>query len=399
MKNPQWGCRLKAVSLVSLHTSASTLLGAVLLGTANSKVFAAPLVSQTNLPRSGQNRSIPTLEPPPTFGPANPIPPLGYPQQVTPSNKFNIYRLGRGDTISVVVQRFPDLSFTALINNEGNIVTPLLGAVPLLGLTLEEAQERLRVGLNRYVINPNVTVTLAGQRPVVVTLTGEVLRPGFYPLAPNSQILAALQVAGGATTQADLRSVTIRRTLFDGSVIEQRVDLFTPLQNGQPLPDLRLQDGDAVILPKLDVATQQDYDRTLVSKSTLSQPTISIRVLSYANQGIANLALPNGSTFLDALSSLGASSDNANLRKIGLIRFDPTRGKAVTQYIDGKAALLGDVSQNVPLQNNDVIVVGRSLIGKVTYALQAITQPFQSVLSFLLFFNQIGDVFNTNNRR
>ena len=394
MKNSKWGYQLKALSLVSLHTSASIMLCSALLGIANSRVFAAPIISQTlpNLPTSPQNRGIPSLNPPPTFDPTNPVPPIGYPEQVSPSSKFNVYRLGKGDAISVVVRGLPSESFSAIINTEGNIVTPLLGSLPLVGLTLEEAKERLRLALNRYIVKPDLTVTLATPRPAQVTLLGEVLRPGFYTLAPASLITSALLVAGGATSNADLRSVIVRRTLIDGSVIEQRVDLFTPLQNGQPVPDLRLQDGDAVVIPKLEIATIQDYDRTLVAKTNLSQQSINIRVLSYANGGIANFAVPNGSTFIDVLSQLGASSDNANLRKIALIRFDPERGKAVTQNIDGKALLLGDVSQNIPLQNNDVIVVGRSLIGKVTYALNTVTQPFQSVLSFLLFFNNLRNV-------
>lgn len=398
MKNRQWDYQLRAFSLVSLHTSASIIIGLVLLDVTKSKVFATPILSQLpNLPTSSQNHSTPILTPSPTFDPANPVPPTGYPEQASPSSKFNVYRLGRGDAISVVVRGLPSESFSTVITSEGNITTPLLGSVPLVGLTLEEAKERLRLALNRYIVNPALTVTLASPRPVQVTLGGEVMKPGFYTLAPASLITAALLAAGGATTQADLRSVIVRRNLVDGSTIEQRVDLFTPLQNGQPVPNLRLQDGDAVILPKLEVATLQDYDRILAAKSNISQPTINIRVLSYANGGIANFSLPSGSSFLDVLSQLGASSDNANLRKIALIRFDPERGKAVTQNIDGKAALLGDVSQNVPLQNNDVIVVGRSLIGKVNYFLNTISQPFQNVLTFLLFFNNLSNL--NNNRR
>lgn len=396
MTNSTWSYRLKALSLLSLHASTSTLVGLVLFCTTNSRVFAAPVVSQTlpSLPPPPPSRDIPILPPPaaPTFDPANPIPPLGYPDRVGPSTKFNLYRLGIGDSISVFVRGFPGESFSGVINAEGNVVTSLLGAIPLVGLTIEEARERIRLAFNRYIVNPDVTVTLATPRPAQVTMTGEVLKPGFYQLGANPLLLAALQASGGATTQADLRSVIVRRTLIDGSAIEQRFDLFTPLQNGQPVPDVRLQDGDAVVVPKLEVATQRDYDRALVSKSTLSQQTITVRLLSYPNGGITNVTLPNGSTFLDALPSLGAGGEAANLRKIALIRFDSERGKAVTQNIDGKAALLGDISQNVPLQNNDVIVVGRSLIAKVTYALNTITQPFQSILSFLLFFSSLRNL-------
>ena len=48
---------------------------------------------------------------------------------------------------------------------------------------------------------------------------------------------------------ADLRQITIRRQLIDGSVVFQTVDLYSPLQNGTSPPNIRLQDGDAIIIP------------------------------------------------------------------------------------------------------------------------------------------------------
>jgi polysaccharide export outer membrane protein len=186
----------------------------------------------------------------------------------------------------------------------------------------------------------------------------------------------------------------VRRRSPDGnSVIEQQVDLFTPLQNATNLPDLRLRDGDAVVVLKLEVGTTQDYDRTLAARSTIAQPTLTIRLLSYPNGRIGNISLPNGSNFIDALTALGPSLDDSNLREISLIRFDPEQGKAVTQRIDGKRALLGDISQNVPLQDEDVIVVGRTLVAKVNYALRLITRPFTDFLGFRSFFNNLTDVF------
>lgn len=401
--NPKLCCRLTAFLLLSLYTTACTLPMAMLFWIVGDGMLPSAAKSQT-LPSLGQSappaprrrtQQTPSRKPAPTFNRAYPIPPVGYPApqpvRVQPSPQFNRYRLGIGDAIAVNVLRFPDLSFQAQINQEGNVITPLLGSVPLVGLTLQEAQQRIRSGLNRYVIEPQVSLSLVNQRPVQVTVTGEVIRPGYYTLGPGSQLAPALLVAGGATTQADLRSVIVRRSLVNGSILEQRVDLFTPLQNGQSLPELRLQDGDALVIPRLEVGTTQDYDRNLVSRSSVAQPSINIRVLSYANGGIGNVTLANGSTFVDVLAAIAPSPDAANLRKIALIRFDPEQGKAVTQQLDGKAALLGNVSQNVPLQNNDVIVVGRSLVSKVTYALNVFTQPFRDVLGFLLFFDSLRD--------
>ena len=348
-------------------------------------------------------QNVPPGETPP------PVPPLGYPNQpptdLNPADPFTVYRLGPGDSIFILVERFPDLNTQATVSLEGKISVPLIGTLTVTGLTLEEVQELVRTRLNRFVIDPQVRVSLGGLRASQVTLVGEVVRPGYYPVAPGSQLSAVLLAAGGTTAIADLRSVVVRRTLVDGSMIEQRVDLFTPLQNGQALPTLRLQDGDAVVIPRLEVGTEQTYDRTLVARSTLAQAQINIRVLSYPSNGIGNITLPNGSTFVDALVAIAPNPDQARLSDVAVIRFDPEQGKAVTQNINARSALLGDVSQNIPLQNNDVIVVGRSLIARLTYALGTFTQPFRDVLGFLLFFdslrNSASNLFgplNNNNR-
>ncbi len=357
------------------------------------------------------------------------------------------YRLGIGDSISLNVQRFPDLSFQAAINPEGNIIVPLLGVVPLQGLTLRAAETKIRSQLDRYIINPItvlslvgqrsdlsfqaaigidgnivlpqlgkisiqgltieeaqakirlafskiaanqiVDVSLSGMRPVQLTITGEVFRPGIYSAtATMPRITDILPLAGGSTVKADLRQVQVRRQLADGSIISQKIDLYASLQNGTSPPNLRLQDGDAIIVPQREVGTDEGYDRNLVSRSTLAVQQIKVRVLNYAAGGIATQSLPNGSTFIDALG--GISPDNANLRDIALVRFDPEQGKAVTQRLDAKKALAGDASQNVALQDNDVIVVGRNLVGKVTNLLNTITQPFFNVQSFLTFFQNFG---------
>jgi polysaccharide biosynthesis/export protein len=352
------------------------------------------------------------------------------------------YRLGLGDTISVVVQRFPNLSFQASINPEGNIIVPLIGTVSLQGLTLEQAQEKIRVELDRFVIDPvivlsltglrpdpsfqaqvdpegniivpqvgtvsvqglslkeaqekirqsltnilvepNLVVSLARPRPVQVTISGEVFRPGIYPVnSALPRVADALFIAGGSTNSADLRQVQVRRRLIDGSVISQTVDLYAVLQNDGSLPSLRLQDGDAIIVPRQEIGTDDGYDRNLVARSTLATPQIRVRILNYAGSGIVTQALPNGSSFIDVIA--GINLDRANIRDIALIRFDPEQGRAVTQRLDARKALAGDASQNVALQDNDVIVVGRNLIGRITNLFSTITRPFFDARSFIRF--------------
>ena len=331
--------------------------------------------------------------PNPSAPPPKPVAPIVQPVPTAPTtpSSFNLYRLGAGDAVGVVVQRFPDLNFQAVIDQDGNITTPLLGKVALQGLTIEQAQEKVRQGVNRFVIDPIVLLALTNQRPVLVTLTGEITRPGVYPLQAPSRISSALLTAGGATQMADLRSVIVRRTLSDGSTLEETLNLIAPLKNGTALPDLRLQDGDVVVISRLVPGAEKDYDRGLVARSTLVKPQISVRVLSYARGGLGNVTLPSGSTFLDALTAAAVNPDASDLRRIALIRFDPIQQKAISREIDGKKVIMGDMVQNVALEDNDVIVIGRNLVGRVTYALNVFTQPFRDVLGFILFFRELGN--------
>ena len=313
-------------------------------------------------------------------------------------SEFTLYRLGPGDSIFVNVQRFPALSFQATLDLQGNIIVPLVGIMSLQGLSIEEARRSIQQEMNRYIIDPVVDMTLVVQRPVQVTVLGEVVRPGLYPLG-DPQLTFALLSAGGATRLANLKTVQIRRTLRDprGTIVEQveqNVDLFTPLANGQILPDVQLSDGDVVIIPALTAAEAADYDRTLVARSNLAQPSIQVRVLSYP-QSIGRLELASGSDFLDAITALSPDQSVSNLRKIALIRFDPETGGVIQRELDARAALTGDLSENPILEDNDVLVIGRNLVARVAFLFNTFTQPFRDVLGFLLFFDTISESADT----
>jgi polysaccharide biosynthesis/export protein len=327
----------------------------------------------------------------PTFDLLESIPPEGYsppPFEDTPTNRFNRYRLGVGDVVSITVQRFPEFNAAGMIDAEGNMVIPILGRIGAIGLTLEELETKVSYELGSRFLQdkPIVNAILGNPRPVQVTLLGEIFRPGYYTLAPNTPLTVILTSAGGTTNDADLRSVIIRRTLVDGSMIEEKIDLYTPLQTGDKLPNISLQGGDTIIVSRLEVGADQDYDRRLISKTTLAQPTIRVRVLSYAAGGIGTLTVPNGSTFVDILSSVAPNPDSANLGEISLLRFDPEKGGIVSQTLNAQKAIKGDITQNIPLQDEDVVVVGRSLLGKLIFALSTVTAPIQTFRDFQGFF-------------
>jgi len=319
-----------------------------------------------------------TGEPPPAVGRRFGLPPT--------SEDFSAYHLGPGDAIAIsVTPRSRDLSVNATLDWDGNITMPLLGTLSLQGLSLEQAEQRLQQRLASYLVNPQVGVTLATARSTRVMVTGEVVNPGFYALS-EPKLPNALMEAGGTTHLADLRAVHVRRRTNTAAMQEEQFDLYTPLLEGSDLPDLRLVDGDVISISPLTPETMDAYNRNLIAGVNVSQREITIRVLDYSS-GVNRLQLTNGSDFLDALTSIKPNLNDTNLRKVNLVRFDPATGHAIVVELNARDALRGDVSQNPPLQHNDVIVINRNAMAQFNRFLSQLTQPFQDTLSFLLFFD------------
>jgi polysaccharide export outer membrane protein len=333
--------------------------------------------------------SDPNAAPVPPLQPGQPIP--DWPESLTaPPPEWRVYRLSSYDTIAVQVQGFPELNTSTIVNVQGQISVPLLGIVNAEGLTTAELQKFLQQGYERYLVNPIVTVGVLTPVNPDIVVTGEVVKPGFYRVSPFDTVVTALVASGGATDWADLRAIKVRRQLPDGSTIEKNVNLLSLLVEGAPEPRIYLQDGDAIVVPRRESGIDPGYDADLMARSNVARAAIRIRMVNYAGRGgLVTLTLPNGSTFIDALN--GVSLDTARLRRIALIRFDPEQGKPVTRILDGKAAFMGDPANNPPLRDNDVVVVNRNLIARVTYALNTVTQPFRDVLGFLLFFQQLDE--------
>ncbi|MFB8795511.1 MAG: polysaccharide biosynthesis/export family protein [Microcoleus sp.] len=318
-----------AFSLVGLYSTVWTLSFTAIFWGFNEKVFPQKTLAQPVIPSSE------LLIPPPKL----PVPPPPG-SQVWPARSINPefrnrpYRLGPGDQIAIQVQRFPELNFTGAISPEGIVVLPLIGTVNLRGLTVEEAQQRLRERFAQFIKNPQVFASLLVQRPVVVTVTGEVARPGFYPLQ-TPQLPAALAAASGTTPTAQLRAVRVRRTLPSGAVAEQIVDILTPLQTGISPPDLRLEDGDAIVVPYQQATPDRKSDQDLASRYSLAAATTAVQVTvtgEVSKPGFYTLAAGTG-RISAALVAAGGVTGKADLRAVR-VRRTLVNGQSVEEPID-----------------------------------------------------------------
>ncbi|MFT6085189.1 MAG: protein involved in polysaccharide export with SLBB domain [Glaciecola sp.] len=126
------------------------------------------------------------------------------------SNELSQYKLGAGDIVRITVFGQEDLSVQTRLSNIGAINYPFLGDINLVGLTVNEVENKIDNGLRGdYLVNPSVSVTVLEYRPFFID--GAVNRPGGYPYQPGLLVNKAAALAGGFTERASREKIIIVR--------------------------------------------------------------------------------------------------------------------------------------------------------------------------------------------
>ena len=121
------------------------------------------------------------------------------------------YTIGSGDVLGISVWKEKDLSSTVTVRPDGNISLPLIGEVTVTQLTPVEVEEILKTRLESLVVQPRVTVTVVEIHSRMVYITGEVARPGAYPLNAPLTVLQLIAQAGGLTQFASRKNIQLVR--------------------------------------------------------------------------------------------------------------------------------------------------------------------------------------------
>jgi polysaccharide export outer membrane protein len=157
------------------------------------------------------------------------------------------YRIGALDTLDVTVFQEPDLSAKAIeVDTSGNIALPLIGSVEAKGKTTSELSTELQ-GLfgAKYLRNPQVTVTVDSSVSQKVSVQGEVIQPGVYPLTGPTTLLDVLSLAKGETELAKLNEVVVFRNIH-GERMGAVFDVMS-IRRGEA-PDPVIQGNDLVVV-------------------------------------------------------------------------------------------------------------------------------------------------------
>ena len=156
------------------------------------------------------------------------------------------YKLAPLDTISVSVFQVADISRDYAVDQSGRITMPLVGRLDAVGLSTTQLASVIEQRLGeKYLRNPNVTVSLKESASRVVTVDGSVRQPGIFPAIGSLTLMQVVALARGTDELANPKRVAIFRTI-DGKRMAAAFDL-TRIRRGTE-PDPAIYPGDTVVV-------------------------------------------------------------------------------------------------------------------------------------------------------
>ena len=160
------------------------------------------------------------------------------------------YRLGPGDIVSISVFKNPDLSVNARVSEAGTIGYPLIGSVPVSGLTLPAAEKKIAAMLKDggFVLNPQVNILLTLAEANLVSVLGEVNKPGRYSTDGAGGHLSGMLASAGGIISATGSDIVVVTGTRNGQPFRREIDVAKMAQSGNSADDVELNGGDTVFV-------------------------------------------------------------------------------------------------------------------------------------------------------
>lgn len=178
------------------------------------------------------------------------------------------FTLGPGDEIKIQVWRNDDLNRTVQIDPSGNISLPLAGKIHAAGLSIPQLSEEITVRLSKYIVNPQIDISISDLHSQKVHILGEVNNPGTFPLNQSMLIYEAIARAGGFTSDANEDNVLLVKT-DDGIARVTALDISGFYEEGQITQNIYLKNGDIIYVPSTSIA---DVERFMIRLTHIIQP-------------------------------------------------------------------------------------------------------------------------------
>lgn len=205
-------------------------------------------------------------------------------QEMAPPTPFV---LGPGDELTFNVWRHDTLERNVQIDPSGNIYLPLVGEMKASGLTIVQLRKKISSRLSKYIVNPQVDISVSSLQSQKVHVLGEVNSPGSFVLDRRMLVWEAISLAQGFTNDANKDEVLLVRS-EDGfaRITALNLDIEEMLENGNLKQDFSLKNGDLLYIPPSTIA---DIERFMVRLNNIISPILSVERGIIMSQDVANV--------------------------------------------------------------------------------------------------------------
>ena len=162
----------------------------------------------------------------------------------TPQN----YRLGPGDAVIIDIYGASQKTIQSTVSPDGEVTIEGYGPVNVSGLTVAQANARLRNTLGSRYRSSRVKLTVGQTKTIMVNVMGEVKAPGTYTLSAFATVFHALYMAGGTNDLGTLRNIKVYRN----NRLVTVVDIYDYILNGKLTGNVRLADNDVIVVGPYD---------------------------------------------------------------------------------------------------------------------------------------------------
>jgi len=169
-----------------------------------------------------------------------------------------LFILGPGDEVAVKVWRNDDLARAVQVDPSGNIQIPLVGELKASGLTISQLREKLTLRLSKYIVDPQVDITVSNLKNLKVHVLGEVNSPGTFLWQANMLPWEIIAKAGGFNFDADQKNVLFVRS-ENGKAFVKALNIRDMMKGGKLNQGDYLRNGDLVYVLPTFIANVQRF--------------------------------------------------------------------------------------------------------------------------------------------
>jgi len=285
---------------------------------------------------------------------------------------YKDYQVGPEDQLAIAIFGQDNLNRELRVNGQGEIAMPLVGVVKVVGLTPGEIQNRLEELYNaRFLVNPQITVTVKEYRHQRVAVTGAVAKPGSYEIIGPRTLLEVLSLAGGFINQGyptgggaqagDVVDVIRHQNAPDMAITMKAlatkpfspktetmvIDLRRLVSGQEPQLNIPVRNGDVVYVP---------FAGTAYVLGGVRKP--------------GNIGVKENITVSQAVAMAGGVDPILGTNSITVMRFDE-QGKPISINTNLNSIIARN-DEDLPIKDHDVVVVNESTIKKTLFIIRTL---------------------------